>query len=336
MTAPVAPRPFPVVWIWRNAIYGLVACLPALVVAASDVPRGLAFAFGVLPAMLIGIRPRRRDRARVIPVGVLMAVSILLGSLVANLHVIACVAIFGLALAAALLFARAPVGALVLNLAVPMVGIGLSYTDHAKGLEITLLIVGGTLFSYLVSLLWPEWTPATPPPLTPRPSRPAMLDYGVRLGLAGATAAALGFAFGLDHVGWQVAATLLVMRPAAEMQRLRSVGRVVSVTLGAFLAAALAASTPAWGWYAAGIVVAVVAAAGTAGSRWYVTPLFTTFIAISLLLYARPQDVGYRFSQRVFETAMGVGIAYLFGLAVPMLRTRGSARPAQAPNRGSA
>lgn len=333
--APIGIRPPALVWVRRNALLGLVVSVPAVVATAGDVRRGLALAFGVLPAMLIGVLPRRRDRVRVVPVGVLMALSILLGSLVANLHVVACVAIFGLALGAALLFARAPIGALVLNLAVPMVGIGLSFTDHATGLGVTLLIIGGTLYSYLVSLLWPEWRPAPRAPAS-RPGRAAMRDYGVRLGLAGSLAAALAFGFGLDHPGWQVAAALLVMRPVAEMQRLRSIGRIVSVTLGAFLAAALAAASPAWGWYAIGIVGAIVAAAGTVGSRWYVTPLFTTFIAISLLLYARPQDVGYRFTQRVLETLVGVGVAYLFGLVVPTVRARWRPLPPQVPNRGSA
>jgi uncharacterized membrane protein YccC len=45
---------------------------------------------------------------------------------------------------------------------------------------------------------------------------------------------ALGLILDLEHVGWACAAALLVMRPAAEMQRLRSVGRILAVAAGAF------------------------------------------------------------------------------------------------------
>jgi uncharacterized membrane protein YccC len=133
------------------------------------------------------------------------------------------------------------------------------------------------------------------------------------------TAAAIGFAFDFDHVGWACAAALLVMRPSAEMQRLRSVGRVLAVTAGAAAAAGIATVTSAPGWYCVVALVAVAGAAATRGSRWYVTPAFTTLLAISMLIYSRPQDAGSRFGERVGETILGVAIAYLFGLLLPRL-----------------
>ena len=46
-------------------------------------------------------------------------------------------------------------------------------------------------------------------------------------------AAAIGFALDLDHVGWRVRRrTARMLRPAAEMQRLRSAGRIVAVAPG--------------------------------------------------------------------------------------------------------
>ena len=71
-----------------------------------------------------------------------------------------------------------------------------------------------------------------------------------------------------------------------------------------------------------GAIVAVAGAAGTHGSRWYVTPAFTTFLVFLLLLYADRQDTEYRFLERVGETLLGVGIAYVFGLVVPRLSRR--------------
>jgi uncharacterized membrane protein YccC len=75
-------------------------------------------------------------------------------------------------------------------------------------------------------------------------------------------------------------------------------------------------------------VLAVIAIAALAGcgathrSRWYVTPAFTTFLVFMLLLYSRPQDAASRFTERLLETVLGVGIAYIFGLALPVLAQR--------------
>jgi hypothetical protein len=309
-------------WRWSRASFAATAAVPALVVTPFDVPLGLALAFGVLPAILVGVVPARRQRARVLPVGALTAVSITLGSLVAEQEVVAVVTVFVVALGSALLATRTPLGRLMLAMAVPMVGIGFSFQDDpAKGAAVGLLILAGTAYAFLLSLLWPD-RPVVADAPPPRPALPAMVDYGIRLGLAGATAAAIGFALDLDHVGWQVAAALLVMRPVAEMQRLRSVGRVVSVAVGAFTAAGVAATSPPDGVYAVAAASVLVAAGATQPSRWYVTPAFTTFIVISLLLYARPEDTAYRVGQRIIETIVGVAIAYLFGLFVPELRRR--------------
>jgi uncharacterized membrane protein YccC len=122
------------------------------------------------------------------------------------------------------------------------------------------------------------------------------------------------------------------MRPAADMQRLRSAGRVVAVAVGAFAGVTLArAGAPAI-VYSVAVVAAVAAAAATRRSRWYVTAAFTTFLVFLLLLDARPQDAGSRFNERLLETPLGVGLAYLFGLLLPALHER--SRP-RARGRGS-
>jgi hypothetical protein len=59
--------------------------------------------------------------------------------------------------------------------------------------------------------------------------------------------------------------------------------------------------------------------AGTHRSRWYVTSAFTTFIVFLLLLHSDPQDSAARFGERVSETLLGVGLACVFGLALPAL-----------------
>ena len=47
------------------------------------------------------------------------------------------------------------------------------------------------------------------------------------------------------------------------------------------------------------------------------TPGFTTFVVISLLVYQHPGSAQSRFIERVVETLLGVGLAYFFGLVVP-------------------
>jgi Fusaric acid resistance protein-like len=305
-----------VVWDWSAAGLGVVYAIPAVVVMPVDVPNGLALAFGVLPAAIVGLAPSRRARVRVVVLGACMGVPIWLGSLLSGEPWLAVPAIGLIAVAAALLSTRSAIGPVVLNMSVAMTGIGLSFAP-GKGAALMGLIIAGSVFAWLVSLLWPERpTPSAPPvPLAPA----SMLGYGLRLGAAGATAAAIGFAFDFDHVGWACAAALLVMRPSADMQRLRSVGRVLAVSVGALAAVGIAAVTSAPGWYCVVAIVAVAGAAATRGSRWYVTPAFTTLLAISLLVYSRPQDAGPRFGERVGETILGVAIAYLFGLLLPKL-----------------
>lgn len=160
-------------------------------------------------------------------------------------------------------------------------------------------------------------------------SRPT-LQYGVLLGLAGATAAAIGFLADLEHVGWATGAALLVMRPSEDMQRLRSIGRVLAVLAGALAGTALVRATTSPGWYSIAVLAALAAAAGTSGSRWYVAPAFTTALVFLLLLYADPASAAHRFGERVAETVLGVGLAYFYGLAVPKLLARWRGRAHQA------
>jgi hypothetical protein len=326
LSTPSAPG---LAWSWSAALVGAVCAIPAVVVMPFDVPSGLALAFGVLPAAIIGIAPVRRARARVVLLSTLMGVPIFVGSLLSEEPGLAVVAIVVLAVGAAMLSTRPPLGPILMTISLPMIGIGFSYRDLGEAFGLAVLIVAGSVYAFLVSLLWPERGVPPSPSTSPAASPRSMIGYGVRLGLAGATAAAIGFGFDFDHVGWATAAAMLVMRPSADMQRLRSVGRVVSVVVGALAAAALALVTTAPGWYSVAILVVLAGVAATRPSRWYVTPTFTTFIAISLLLYANPADAQSRFNERVGETLLGVGLAYFFGLVVPAVaaRLRRSRRP---------
>jgi hypothetical protein len=312
---PTAP---PLAWSWDDALLGAAYALPAAIVALGDPAHGLALSVGVLPASILGLTPRRRGRVVVIAAGALTGVPMLIGGLLAGVPVLAVAAIAALAIGAvALARVRPRLGRIAMVLALPMVGVGLSYSDVGEAAGLAGLMVLGSIYACAVSLLWPD-RPSPPRPAEPPPA----LEYGFRLAAAAACAATLGFVFDLEHVGWATAAALLVMRPAGEMQRLRSVGRLVAVAVGGLAAVALVHRGPADAWYALAIVATMAAAAATHRSHWYVTPAFTTFLVFLLLLHASPGDSRWRFNERLLETAIGVGLAYLFGLLLPALRAR--------------
>jgi hypothetical protein len=306
-------------WDWSNAALGAAYALPAAALIVDDLAKGLALAVGVLPPALVGLAPKRRERIAVVALGALTGTSIFIGGVLAGVQVLAVAAIAAFGIGAAMLAARWRLGMVAMLFSLPMVGIGLSYPVGKAAVVAGLMVLGGIL-ACLISMLWPERDSAPHAGVeSPQPSPPPTLGYGLRLGAAGASAAAIGFLFHLDHVGWACAAALLVMRPAAEMQRLRSVGRVLSVAVGALAAIALLHLSPSPIWYSLAAIAALGGAAGTHGSRWYLTPAFTTFLVFILLLYSDPKDTGWRFGERLLETVLGVGLAYLFGLALPSL-----------------
>ena len=323
-TEPAAPqRSSGLIWDWAAATLGASYAIPAALVMLSDRQKGLALAVGVLPGAIIGLLPTRRSRLNTIVLGMAISIPMFLGGVLAGVPVVAVIAIAGLGVGSAVLAARSRLGGIAMSLSLPMVGIGLSYPDLGKAAATAGLMLLGSIFACAVSMLWPEHEAPPPPGAAARPT----LGYGIRLGAAGAIAAAIGFLLNLEHVGWACAAALLVMRPAAEMQRLRSVGRVISVAIGALMAILLVRWAPAAWVYSLTAIAALAGASATHRSRWYVTPAFTTFLVFLLLLYGRPQDAASRFSERLLETLLGVGIAYAVGLGIPALARRRNALP---------
>ena len=233
----------------------------------------------------------------------------------------AVVVIFVLGLLAPLWATRSRAGALVVALALPLTGIGLSFSSVGAAAGLGLLMIAGSVYAWLVSLAWPQH-PTKPRQPGPAKTPKAALGYGILLGCAGASAATIGYLLHLEHVGWVTGACLLVMRPARSLLLLRTIGRAVSVTIGALAAAAFATVSPPNTLIAAAILLVLGAATATHDSRWYVTPGFTTFLALSLILQGAGESPAGRFNERVLETLLGVGIALVFGWIVPALFVR--------------
>jgi len=308
----------PIAWSWRNAAYGASLALPATIGTVFDPSLGVPLAVGVLPAAALGLRSTRRERAMVVVVGALAGFSIFLGAVLAPCPVLAVVALFGLCVVVAVMASNPArrLAPLALVLGLPLVGAGFSEGSWDRGLAAAVLIVGGSAYAWLVSLLWPAGHAIT---RTPRAaaSRTSMAVYGIQIGLAGAIGAALGFAWGADHPGWAATSALLVSRPDHRQLDARGWGRAVSVTGGAILACGVAAVSPAAAVIAVVVLVILALATGTSGSRWYVFPFFSTTIVLSMLLIGETEPAVHWFLERVGLTLVGVALALAAAWLVP-------------------
>jgi uncharacterized membrane protein YccC len=317
------PPRSPIAWSWRNVGFGAVVAAPAAITAVFDPASGVPLAVGVLPAAALGLRSTRGERVMVALVGAVAAVSLLLGSIVAPQPVLAVVMVFALCVAVAALASdpRRRLAPVMLMLGLPLYGAGLSEGNWTTGLAAALLIAAGSLYAWLISLLWPQGE-SRERPERPAVPRRAMVVYGVQIGLAGAAGAALGFALGVDHPGWACTAALLVSRPVRDQLDTRAWGRSASVLLGSVVAcgiAALALPDPA---IAAVVLATLAAASGTTGSRWYIFPFFSTVIVLSMLLLDETQTPVHWLIERVGLTLAGVALALLAAWLVPAVARR--------------
>lgn len=206
-----------------------------------------------------------------------------------------------------------------MNLCLPIMGIGFSY-DVTGALSFSLLVLAGTIYGYLVALAFVEY-PGPPAPKQTMLTKDEARRYSCILAATAFTSAWAGFSANVDHVGWVVGAALLVIRPGHELQRVRSIGRIVAVYVGALLAAPLIVfGAPDWVF----VLTAPAALIGLAAmhtSRWYVNAGFTTFLVIISLTYGESSSTQHFIYERTAETLIGVGIAYFFGLAVLRRKT---------------
>ena len=117
-----------IVWNWRDALFGLALAVPgAVVILSGNVKPGIALLVGVLAAAGVEVPPTRKRRIRIFIIGLVFAVSIVVGAFLAQWPIVAVVGIALIALGSAQLAARKLLGVLVMSLALPLIGIGFSY-----------------------------------------------------------------------------------------------------------------------------------------------------------------------------------------------------------------
>ncbi|MGC5247374.1 FUSC family protein [Gordonia sp. DT219] len=318
MTTDAPAQPI-LAWHWVPAVAALIAAVPAVVVTAVvDVGAGAALAIGLIPALIAGIPRSRRARLIIPGTALIVGLPIIIGSAVSPFPVVA-VAVMAvlplLAVWSALAWAGPRVSAVLIGIAPPLTGVGLSSAGIESGLRITGLFLLGAAAAFTVAIVIPgRLLPADAAGRLG--GRSPGLNYGLRVGAVGALTAGIGYAFDFDHVGWACAAALLVMRPDPDMQLWRTAGRFVSVVTGGALAVILVQYAPAW-VVAVMVGIALATAAGTRGSRWYVLPTFTTFLVILMLGATTAGTAPGRLGERVGETVLGLVVAAVIGLGVP-------------------
>src|SRR5918995_2448722 len=126
----------------------------------------------------------RRARLATAVVGALAGVSMLVGSLLTQVPILAVPAIFLLCVGVAVVAPRGKLGRIALGLCLPLVGLGLSYDDPRETVGIALLMTLGSLYAFVVSLAWPA-RPVAQPVSAARAGGRAMLGHGILIGLAG-------------------------------------------------------------------------------------------------------------------------------------------------------
>lgn len=132
----------------------------------------------------------------------------MLGSFMAQWVWVAVPGMFLLALGGSLLASKSLFGMVVLNLCVPLAGVGLSYNGLNNSIHVGLLLIIGSIVAYAWSLCFKEYQ------RPPARAEIALMNsiqarnYGIRLGSTAAIATAIGFALGIEHIGWIVGAGL--------------------------------------------------------------------------------------------------------------------------------
>lgn len=312
-------------WARVDARHAALSVLPASgAILVVDVKAGVLAAIGLLPVCLVGIAPQRRQRIAVGIVGLLFAAGVIVGSLLIQVHALAVIGIFVLCLLSAGLMARKAAGLIITAIVMPAVAIGMSYDSISDGLGLALFFALGSIWATLTSLLWP--TDAVAQDAAPLLSEADARRYGILLGLAAATGVSVALVFDFASRGWTAAAVLLVMRPLAEMVRLRGIGRALATVAGVVVATFLLTLGLSAAATAALIAVVFIATIATRTSQWYVASAGTAVLILFAILYGSTDadSISDTSWTRVVENIIGAAIALFYGLLVPSLAARRS------------
>jgi hypothetical protein len=146
----------------QDTLHATIGVIPAfLLICFGYLTPGIAFAIGLLPTSLLGIAPSRKLRLIYGILGCLFGVGVYLGSYIVNLHNIWIAAMIFLVVsfAATIVSSKRPAGGLLLALLIPSLAVGTSYSS-SEALGLTIAFMLGSVWSSLVSIIWPEFLPS--------------------------------------------------------------------------------------------------------------------------------------------------------------------------------
>ena len=124
------------VWSWRNTRFtAVIAAIPVIIIATGHVKAGLSLLLGALPASIMGLPPTRKQRRKIIVVGILVGVFLMLGSFMTQWAIVAIPGMFLLAFGAALLLSRRSLSTIALTICLPLAVVGLSYQGLANSIH---------------------------------------------------------------------------------------------------------------------------------------------------------------------------------------------------------
>lgn len=318
----VAPPPAALIWSWTKALLGLLYAIPAALVTRANPEQGLILAVGVMCAAAVGLPPVRRNRVILLLVGGIAGLGLFVGSLLRGGPTLGVmVALFVLAVLASVTSPLTRLGPFLLTLGLPLVAAGLNIDSPSKAVSAALLLIAGSAYACVISLAFPEQS--APQRSSPRAApRSVLLDYGVRLGLAAAITIGVGLLIGIDHPGWAATSAFMVGRPDPSVTGHRVTGRAVSVVVGAGAALLVHAVNPSPTVLAVCVAVALALCCALTGSWWYITPAFTSFVVLTMLMVSDPAQTQWWAAERVAGTLFGVATAWVLLDRVPRWRAR--------------
>jgi hypothetical protein len=314
----------------QDTLHTAIGVIPGfLLICFGYLTPGIAFAIGLLPTSLLGIAPSRKLLLIYGLLGCLFGAGVYVGSYIVNLHNIwAAAAIFLIvSFTATVVSSKRQAGGLLLALLIPSLAVGTSYNStEALGLDIAFML--GSIWSSLVSLMWPEFSPSKDTRDRLQALQPAAVKtYGLLLGLAAATSVLVGYYIDPSHTGLVATATMLVIRPVQEMAGMRGIGRALSTIVGTLL---VVLTSYLWlSLVVTALVVATVAifTIGARRSRWYITSFGTAFLILTIELFgmtnvAAVHQIAW---YRITDYVIGALIALIFVLLIPevLIRMRG-------------
>ncbi len=186
----------------QDTLHAAIGVIPAfLLICFGYLTPGIAFAIGLLPTSLLGIAPSRKLRLIYGLLGCLFGVGVYAGSYIVNLHTIWIAAMIFLVVSFAATFvsSKRPAGGLLLALIIPSLAVGTSYSS-SEALGLTIAFMLGSIWSSLVSLMWPEFPPSKDTRDRLMALQPTNVKtYGLLLGLAAATSVLVGYYFDAAH-----------------------------------------------------------------------------------------------------------------------------------------